>query len=113
METTLKYLPDGSDYAAFVRGPVVLAAATGSDNLTGLWTNSDRMEHVADGKEYSLNDRPWLYENVAPHRLQPREKAPMTFLNANSTRFPKTADSFSTVFRVGLHFTGVSSRWYT
>ena len=84
MKTTLEYLPDGSNYAAFVRGPVVLAAATGSDNMTGLWANSDRMGHIANGKEYSLNDGPWLYENVDPHRLQPKQETPMAFLNSDN-----------------------------
>lgn len=56
METKLEYLPDGSNWAAFVRGPIVLAAKTSTDDLTGLYADDSRMGHEAKGKLYPINE---------------------------------------------------------
>jgi DUF1680 family protein len=56
METKLEYLPDGSNWAAFVRGPIVLAAKTSTNDLTGLYADDSRMGHEAKGKLYPINE---------------------------------------------------------
>ncbi|TDD99889.1 glycosyl hydrolase [Flavobacterium cellulosilyticum] len=56
METKLEYLPDGSNWAAFVRGPIVLAAKTSTNDLTGLFADDSRMGHETKGKLYPLNE---------------------------------------------------------
>jgi DUF1680 family protein len=56
METRLEYLPDGSNWAAFVRGPIVLAAKTSTDDLTGLYADDSRMGHETRGKLYPINE---------------------------------------------------------
>ena len=56
METKLEYLPDGSNWAAFVRGPIVLAAKTSTKDLTGLYADDSRMGHEAKGKLYPINE---------------------------------------------------------
>ena len=56
METKLEYLPDGSNWGAFVRGPIVLAAKTSTDDLTGLYADDSRMGHEAKGKLYPINE---------------------------------------------------------
>jgi len=53
--THLEKLPDGSNWAAFVNGPIVLAAKTSTENLDGLFADDSRMGHVAQGKYVSLD----------------------------------------------------------
>lgn len=48
--THLEHLPDGSNWAAFVNGPIVLAAKTSTEALDGLFADDSRMGHVAAGK---------------------------------------------------------------
>ena len=56
MNTKLEYLPDGSNWAAFVRGPIVLAAQTSTDDLKGLFADDSRMGHETRGKLYPINE---------------------------------------------------------
>jgi uncharacterized protein len=58
METTVEYLPDGSNWASIVHGPIVLAAVTGSDDLEGLFADDGRWAHVANGPQYPIDDAP-------------------------------------------------------
>ncbi|MDC7121998.1 glycoside hydrolase family 127 protein [Cellulomonas fimi] len=51
-------LPDGSDWAAFRYGPVVLAARGGTDDLPGLRADGSRMGHVASGPLHALAGAP-------------------------------------------------------
>jgi DUF1680 family protein len=54
--THLEYLPDKSNWAAFVHGPIVLAAKTSVENLDGLFADDSRMGHEAGGRLYPLNE---------------------------------------------------------
>lgn len=58
MQTTLEYLPDGSPWASFIHGPLVLAAATSSEDLTGIRADDSRMGHVAEGDFYPIEKAP-------------------------------------------------------
>ena len=51
----LENLPDGSNWSAFVNGPIVLAAKTSNKDLDGLFADDSRMGHVASGKYYPLD----------------------------------------------------------
>jgi DUF1680 family protein len=53
--THLENLPDGSNWSAFVNGPIVLAAKTSNKDLVGLFADDSRMGHVASGKYYPLD----------------------------------------------------------
>ncbi|QDW22053.1 glycoside hydrolase family 127 protein [Flavobacterium sp. KBS0721] len=53
--THLENLPDGSNWSAFVNGPIVLAAKTSNKDLDGLFADDSRMGHVAAGKYYPLD----------------------------------------------------------
>ncbi|MFQ6603146.1 beta-L-arabinofuranosidase domain-containing protein [Flavobacterium sp. C3NV] len=53
--THLENLPDGSNWSAFVNGPIVLAAKTSNKDLDGLFADDSRMGHVASGKYYPLD----------------------------------------------------------
>ncbi|WP_097124612.1 glycoside hydrolase family 127 protein [Spirosoma fluviale] len=54
--TRLEYLPDGSNWAAFVNGPIVLAAKTSTADLKGLFADDSRMGHETKGKLYPITN---------------------------------------------------------
>ena len=54
--TRLEYLPDGSNWAAFVNGPIVLAAKTSTNDLKGLFADDSRMGHETKGKLYPITN---------------------------------------------------------
>jgi uncharacterized protein len=60
MQTTVERLPDGSDWVAFLRGPIVLASPAGTNNLRGLYADDSRMGHVAHGPVVPMDQVPVL-----------------------------------------------------
>lgn len=50
-------------YVAIMRGPILFGAKTGTDNLTGLIANADRMGHVPGGTLLDYNAAPKLNFN--------------------------------------------------
>lgn len=63
MTVRLEQIPDKKDYYAFLYGPIVLAAATGTDHLDGLYADDSRGGHIAHGKQISLQEIPMLIGN--------------------------------------------------
>lgn len=53
--THLENLPDGSNWSAFVHGPIVLAAKTSTSDLVGLFADDSRMGHETKGLLYPTN----------------------------------------------------------
>lgn len=60
MQISVEHLPDGSDWAALLYGPIVLASPGGTDRLDGLFANGGRMAHVANGPMLPLDQVPAL-----------------------------------------------------
>src|SRR5690606_19770904 len=60
MRTTIERLPDGSDWVAILRGPIVLASPSGAEGLVGLRADDARMAHVASGPLEPLDAAPAL-----------------------------------------------------
>ncbi len=54
--THLENLPDGSNWVAFVNGPIVLAAKTSTKDLAGLFADDSRMGHATHGKMFPLDE---------------------------------------------------------
>lgn len=65
MRTTIERLPDGSNWGAFLHGPIVLAAPSGTNDVTGLIANDSRMGHVASGSFIPLDRVPVLLASAA------------------------------------------------
>ncbi len=63
METKTEFLPDNSPWVSFIHGPIVLAAATDTQGLTGLKADDSRGGHVANGPLLSIEDAPVLVSN--------------------------------------------------
>jgi DUF1680 family protein len=60
MATAAEYLPDGSPWVAFMKGPIVLAAVTDSRNLEDLFADDGRMAHIPSGETLPLIEAPAL-----------------------------------------------------
>ena len=60
MHTSVEGLPDGSNWYAILRGPIVLAHPEGTWDMTGLRADDGRMGHVASGPELPLDQAPVL-----------------------------------------------------
>ena len=81
METRAEFLPDGSPWMSFVRGPIVLAAVTDTSNLTGLQADDSRMGHIANGPLYPIEEAPMIVstDRTFVRELQPVKGKPLTF----------------------------------
>jgi uncharacterized protein len=60
VKMTMEYLPDGSSWASFIYGPIVLAAISDSLHLDGLMADDSRMGHVAQGEFYKIDQVPMI-----------------------------------------------------
>lgn len=80
METSVEYLPDGSPWVAFLKGPIVLAAVTDTNNTDGLFADEARMAHVASDDLYPLDEAPIILANNATKLTDYLvQKEPMSF----------------------------------
>ncbi len=65
MRTTVERLPDGSDWVAILRGPIVLASPAGTNDSRGLYANDSRMGHVAAGPLVPMDQVPVLLTSAS------------------------------------------------
>lgn len=77
--TQLEYLPDGSNWAAFVHGPIVLAAKTSTKDLDGLFADDSRMGHETHGPLYPLDKAYALIGNPDTYRSRIKPVDGLTF----------------------------------
>lgn len=64
MHNAAEQLPDHSAWVSFVRGPIVLAAVTDTNDLKGLKADGSRMGHIASGPIYPIEEAPMLVANT-------------------------------------------------
>jgi hypothetical protein len=81
METSFERLPDGLDDVAFLYGPIVLAAETGTNDMTGLQAGDGRWDHIANGPLLPLDQAPALVcePNDIAKSIQPVPNKSLTF----------------------------------
>ncbi|HLP78536.1 MAG TPA: glycoside hydrolase family 127 protein, partial [Candidatus Paceibacterota bacterium] len=82
MRTTVERLPDGSDWVAILRGPILLASPDGTNELVGLRANDARMGHVASGPLVPLDQVPVLLsttDKLASHVVADKSAGPLHF----------------------------------
>jgi uncharacterized protein len=77
--THLESLPDGSNWSAFVNGPIVLAAKTSNKDLDGLFADDSRMGHVASGKYYPLDQAYEMIGDKANYIAKLKEEGNLHF----------------------------------
>lgn len=60
MHTNAEFMPDGSDWVAFVHGPIVLAAALDTLDQPNITADGSRMGHIASGALLGMNEAPLI-----------------------------------------------------
>ena len=65
MELALEQIPDQQNYFAFTYGPIVLAAATDTTDMQGLFADDSRGGHIAHGCQIPLQKVPMLIGNAS------------------------------------------------
>jgi uncharacterized protein len=112
MHTRMEYLPDGSPWASFVHGPIVLAAASEQTDLDGLQADDSRMSHVAAGKFYPLDKTPIILKNKNDSlaTVDRAKGEPLTF-NISAMVEPERYKSFKLVPFYTLHDTRYMIYW--
>ena len=83
MQNTIAYLPHVSTYIAFMHGPILLAAKTGTEDLAGLVADDSRWGQIASGKRLPLDKAPVIIEDEMSRisdELVPVEDKPLTFM---------------------------------
>jgi uncharacterized protein len=82
MHNTVEQLPNVPTYLAFMHGPILLGAKTGTEDLAGLIAHNGRWEHIADGKKLPIDKAPIIIEdNISKitDELVPVKDTPLTF----------------------------------
>jgi len=81
MKSYAEYLPDHSAWVSFLHGPIVLAAATDTTNMSGLFANDSRWGHIAGGPLYALTKSPLLVKTMTDDAsgLKQQDGGKMTF----------------------------------
>lgn len=104
MYTYGELLPDSSPYMALMHGPVVLAAATGTNDLDGIIADDSRMGHVAHGKLIPRDEAPMLIidNEQWAQNIVPLNNGPLTF-GFNKLLYPAEADSLQLIPFYRLH----------
>ena len=82
MHTHVERLPDGSNWLAFMHGPIVLAKPAGTERLDGLFADGGRMAHVAHGPTVPLDTVSTLFgteEELLSHVETDSAAGPLRF----------------------------------
>jgi hypothetical protein len=82
MQNTIQRMPNVPDYIAFMHGPILLGAKTGTEDLVGLVAGSSRWGHIASGKKLPVDKAPIIIENniaEVPAKLKPVMGKPLTY----------------------------------
>lgn len=82
MQSTIERLPNVSDYIAFMHGPVLLGAKTGTNDLRGLLAGDGRWDQYPGGELLPIDKAPILVDddidNIA-NKLKPVKDEPLHF----------------------------------
>ncbi|MFW0717309.1 beta-L-arabinofuranosidase domain-containing protein [Pedobacter sp. N23S346] len=94
MHNTIEFMPDGSDWAAFLQGPIVMAAELDTLQQPNLTADGSRMGHIASGALFPLSEAPLVSGNKADlaKKLIAVENEPLTFSVRNAVYQPKYKD---------------------
>ncbi len=77
--THLENLPDGSNWVAYVDGPIVLAAKTSTEDLDGLFADDSRMGHATHGRYFPLNEAYALVGDKDSYLSKPKDLGKLHF----------------------------------
>ncbi len=82
MENRLEELPNVPQYVAVMHGPILLAAPTGTQNMTGLIADDSRWGHIATGPLIPLDKAPVMVgeRSTLLSKIYPVKGRPLTFI---------------------------------
>ncbi len=63
MHNSIEHLPNVPTYVAFMHGPILLGAKTGTEDLTGLVADDGRWGQIAGGKKLPIDKAPIIIED--------------------------------------------------
>ncbi len=63
MHNTIAHLPNVPEYIAFMHGPILLGAKTGTEDLKGLFADEGRWGHIPGGKKLPVDKAPIFIED--------------------------------------------------
>jgi hypothetical protein len=105
MHTSVERLPDGSDWAAILHGPIVLVKPDGKQDMNGLFADEGRMAHVAHGPMVALDKVPALFTTPEdlPEHVVPDPNAPPLHFRIKDVVHPNAPDGLPLVPFFTLH----------
>jgi uncharacterized protein len=115
MKTRIERMPNVSNYIAFMHGPILLGAKTGSEDMNGLVAGDSRWGHIASGKKLPLNEAPIIVEddmNALAKKILPVAGKPFTFTFAPGTKLIN-ADNLTLEPFYGIHDARYEMYWMT
>lgn len=91
MHNTTEFMPDGSDWVSFLRGPIVMATALDTLQQPNLTADGSRMGHIASGALFPVSEAPLVSGNKADlaQKLVPLKNEPLSFSASNAIYQPK------------------------
>jgi uncharacterized protein len=98
MHNTIEHLPNQPEYIAFLHGPILLAAKTGTEDLRGLVADDSRWGQIPSGKLLPIEKAPIIIKNNLhdiAEELVPVKNESMTFI----TPHMKMANPVQAVFQ--------------
>lgn len=113
MRTTVERLPDGSDWVALLRGPIVLVSPAGTNRLAGLRANDSRMGHVASGPTIPLDQAPVLVASAEelPSHVKPDASAGPMHYRLTGVADPESAEGLPLLPFFRLHDARYQMYW--
>ncbi|SFU73042.1 hypothetical protein SAMN05216480_1175 [Pustulibacterium marinum] len=98
-------MPDDSNYFAYMYGPIVLAAKTGTDHLDGLFADASRGGHIAHGEIVPLNEIPTIVSkpNELTSKVSKVKDEPLHFKLGSLFPEEKYTDSLELIPFYQLH----------
>lgn len=90
MTKRLEKLPNVPNYFAFMKGPILLAAKAGTEDLAGLVADDSRWGHIAHGERLPIDQAPVIIENdisAVTGKMKPLKNKPLTFSIADLKMF--------------------------
>ncbi len=93
MHNSIEHLPNMPNYIAFLHGPILLGAKTGTEDLKGLVADDGRWGHIAAGKKLPLDKAPMIIQDghTTAANLQSVAGKPLHFI-FNNTKMANAAD---------------------
>ena len=99
MHNTIEHLPNLPEYIAFLHGPIVLGAKTGTEDLKGLLADDSRWGQIPSGKKLPIDQAPIIIEDnpsKIADELVPAEGRIHAFYRSGYENDQSGSGSFST-----------------